>query len=122
MQVESRGVKNFHATRASSWNRRLHPFLGCYYQRGDIVKLNHEREVMIDGEHVMCHKNVADECECELSVNPDHSAEDHKDWCAKNNFVVNNFGLDPAFLPASKTRYEVGLHVPFATLLTKTQC
>ena len=71
---------------------------------GDIFKPNHECEVMKDEEHAVCHKNALDEWECELSVNPDYSVEDHKDSCAENNFGVDNFSLHPAVLPASKIR------------------
>ena len=62
----------------------------------------------------MHHKKYVGEWECESIVNPEHSIEDHKDWCAENKFGVNNFGLDPSILPMSKTRHGAGLHLPCA--------
>ena len=69
---------------------------------------------MTDEEHVFYFKNAKREWEEELRINPNSNVEDHKDWCAANNFGVNNFGLHPMHLPRSKIRYDFGLHMPCA--------
>ena len=38
------------------------------------------------------YKNTIYEWDYELSINPYYSVEDHKDWCAENNYGVNNSG------------------------------
>ena len=59
---------------------------------------------MTDEEHKMNYENAKLEWKQELKCNPDCDIEDHKDWCTKNNFGVNNFGLNPKHLPLSKVR------------------
>ena len=86
-------------------------FLATTVKGADSFKLNHECEVMTDYEHVVFHNNATDEWEHELSVNPDYSVKDHNDWCAENNFGVNNFGLNRAVLPMTKIRCDAGLHM-----------
>ena len=107
VQVELHDVKFICTRCARNWNVRVCTFLGCYCQRGDSFKLNHKCEVVTDEEHIVCHNNAADEWESELSINAEYSVDDHKDWCAENNF-----GLNPAFLSTSKIRYDSGLHMP----------
>ena len=41
---------------------------------------------MTDEEYVMHYENTKSEWEEELTNNPDCNIEDHKDWCAINNF------------------------------------
>ena len=75
---------------ARSWIEGCTLFLATTIKGADSFKLNNKFE---DYEHVVSHNNATDEWEHELSVNPDYSAKDHNDWCAENNFGVNNFGL-----------------------------
>ena len=46
-----------------------------------------------------------------LSANDDCIMDNHKDWCAEDNFGANNFVLNPTVIPTSKIRHDVGLHV-----------
>ena len=48
--------------------------------------------------------------------------KDYKDWCGENNFDVNNFGPDPAILPASKTRCDAVLCMHHAAARNKILC
>ena len=61
VQVELYGVKFICTMCTRNWNRHFHPFLSCYCQRGNSIKLNHQCEVMEYEEHVMNYKNAADE-------------------------------------------------------------
>ena len=67
---------------------------------------------MTDDEHVIYYKNAKAEWEEELRNNPHCNIEDHKDWCAENNFGFNNFGLNPKCLSRSKVRYDFGFTCP----------
>ena len=113
-QIELHDVKFTHAMHCRNWNRSHYPFLGCYCQRGESFNEDHTCKLMSDEEHLFYYENAKQEWEDELRINPDSSIADHKDWCASNNFGVNNFGLHPKHLPLSNIRYDFGLHMPCA--------
>ena len=69
---------------------------------------------MSDEEYLFYCKNANQEWEDELRINPDSSIADYKDWCASNNFGVNNFGLHPKYLLLSNIGYDFRLHIPCA--------
>ena len=73
-----------------------------------MFKLSHQCESMKYEDYIVYHKNAIDEWEHELSLNAHGSMDNYKDWCAVNNFGVNTFVINPAFLPASKIRNDAG--------------
>ena len=79
VQIELHDVKFVRTMHSRNWNRTCHPFIGHYYQRGDIFKFDCQCNEMRDDEHVLCCKNAVDEWEHELSANADHSIGNHKD-------------------------------------------
>ena len=112
MKMELHDVKFIFTMCGRNWNRSHYPFIVYYYQRRDSIKLHHQCDAMTDDDIMMCHKNSADEWEHELSINADCSIDNHRDWCAENNFGANNFGFSPTVMLESKIRHDVGLHVP----------
>ena len=69
---------------------------------------------MSDEEHLFYCENAKQEWEEGLRINPNSSVEDHKDWCAANNYGVNNFGLHPKHLLLLNIKHDFGLHMPYA--------
>ena len=45
------------------------------------------------------------------SIEEEESIVDHVDWCSKQKFGVNNFGIYPEYLPLSKIKFDEVLHM-----------
>ena len=111
LMLDLHDAKFTFATHNMNWNRKCYPFLGFYCQRGDSFLKDYAYRVINDEERAACYENEAIEQEEIDKSTEDPRILEHVDWCHEKNFGVNNFGLHPKYLPLSKIRHNVGLHM-----------
>ena len=66
----------------------------------------------MDEEYIMHYKNAIKQG-YKLSIDSEYSNNDCKDWYAINNFGINSFSFNLAFLPIAKIRYDIGLYMSY---------